>query len=437
MAAPTKAQLITELQAIVDWTTENRNYASVNAKNVVDLQDAMETVLKGDFNDQITAGSQAIRGAINSAVISGRLLLDPHFRKWARLIDADPAFNSNVAADVQFILSDVFDFLLAEGDSVNSRDITFGAPTSFGAGKGTIQRLTKDENALDIENGHSELKIVTCLFDQNTGTEKGKEQFRFEGQTRGRDELENLGSGIVDESFFARHPDESLLLNPGWDDTPDSLLLPTAIANWTSDIAVIGDGTDFIFHQGTAEPSAIYLPKTNDAVERHSLEIKLSRTISQKTQLRRTALSPNAPYYIQVAWNRDEAGVAGTGTLKLRLGSQEVTVVIAAQVGWQVLRMPLDENLWFSNFNENDLSIEVEFLRTTGAVVVDDIILVQMQAHDGTHHVITPARTPFLVDDVSTFTDSETGAKIQEALKFYYRRFLPHNNAGAETITDP
>jgi hypothetical protein len=433
VANPTEAELITQLQKIVDLLEENRKFGEVNAKNWVDMHDTVVQNLEGDHADQINAGLRALRTNVNNVLVGGRVLMDPHLRDWAKLIDA-AGVPVRVDADINTIITALYDYMGpgSPGVLVKSRDFTFGTPSAFSAGKGSIKRLTVDENDYDIENGHPEVKSATCTADSTSGTEIGKEIFKLEGSTRGRDSLESKGSGLVHTNVKVLHPDASLLLNSGFDSLGGTAAVPTSIPDWTSNVTV----NDTNYQSLDADDAAVntYLPKTNDNVKRYSLGFKTSSKITQKLQRRRSVLNPDRPYYLQVAYNA-EIGAA-SGTAKITMGSLVASAVVDNQTGWNVLALAIDKDLWFKNFNEEDLDITAEFVRTAGTLQFDDFIFTPFHPHDGTHYLFLPGRTPFARDDVSSWTDSATESKIQKWFHRLYRRFLPHNATG-ETMTDP
>jgi hypothetical protein len=143
----------------------------------------------------------------------------------------------------------------------------------------------------------------------------------------------------------------------------------------------------------------------------------LSQVIADENQ--GAAFSKVAPYFVGIRWKRL---ASATGTLKLALGSQEVSVSIASGTNgvWNHLYLPLDENLFFQNFNEADLAIvvTVETL-ATGTVVVDHIVCQQMIDVDGTFYLPVGGDDPFLVDDEFTWTDSDGGTRAIFALMLF------------------
>jgi len=125
----------------------------------------------------------------------------------------------------------------------------------------------------------------------------------------------------------------------------------------------------------------------------------------------------------------------------MRMGTNATaSVVLAAQAGWNVLITTMNQNLWYKNFVEDDLNLEVEISgNTTGYTLVDYMIFDSMDFFDGLWYAIVGGATYFLRDDQFTFADSLTAAEgiIQYWLYRLFGYYLPHNNAGTETVTDP
>ena len=184
---------------------------------------------------------------------------------------------------------------------------------------------------------------------------------------------------------------------------------------------------------------------TNERRIRASL---LADTIlSEDLSVRRARFNTAIPYYAQVAWNRDE--IAGAdGTLTLRLGAVSVSVVLVAQVGWQVLRIPLGVGNWFRNFNEDVFTVELELAgNTVGELLLDDVIIWAMTPFAGEWYAPVGGRTRWLAPspapaprqgDLFTWADTETGAKIQRWTRIGFPGlWLPHATGGSVTLADP
>jgi hypothetical protein len=138
-----------------------------------------------------------------------------------------------------------------------------------------------------------------------------------------------------------------------------------------------------------------------------------------------------------VAWNR-QVGSA-SGTLTLALGSKTTNVVVAAQTGWQVLYLPVTYlNCWPDNFMQNDMTLYIDWARTSGDLLIDDVMLVPMSAFRGQWYMPIGGATPYVKGDKFTWSDSiSSDSIIQYWLAHAFSMYLPHNAAGAETWADP
>jgi len=426
MASPTEAEIQAQISACVDLLEEIYNFGSVNATNLVDLEDAIVQALEGDQSADVLTALSAIRSTVAAGVsgANAAALLGPLLLAYAKELDVP-------YRDPPSIFKELTDDFITGGKSVNSRNIAHGVPAAGGGnvGDGVLNRLVTDEEALEIENTTCDSKVALCTADEHGGgATEHEERFSIRGSHAEKDLLELTGSGKSGAlvALSARHS-QAYIRNPSFDDVSATALPAiTGLTGWTVAGAIANlknDATNFYRdYQGAASPASLRF----DADER----------IYQNLNELGARFAPNVPVYVQIAYNR-EIG-AGDGTLTLRWGTNSKSVVLAAQAGWNILRLDLDENLWFDNWNEEDPDVEVELSgRTTGYVLVDDLIVSPMTLFDGTWYALVGGETPFLRDDVFTWADTEAGAKIQTWLWRAFGLYLPHNNAGAETWVDP
>lgn len=429
MATPTFAEAQAQIKRLCYLLHLVRDRAEITATTIATQIDTIQQAIEGDFTaeelDAVEAFRSRYASLMTSEVVSS--LLTPellHIAKVRDWPDTDPIA----------ILSRLYEYMDANALSVNSRNITFGAVAAVGspAGTGTINRLTKDENDYPIEATTVEVKTFTCVQDANSQTEKGEEVFEVRGKAANKDGLETAGSGVLGTLRAMSGKDTAQTLqNPSFTTYTGSAATPTAIAGWTP----IASPTVYTnLEIDTTNFYRTYPGETTGA----SLKIKTTTDgVSQALSVLGAKLSPTVPYYAQVAWNRQVGSFSGT--IRLSVGGSTVSVVCAAQTGWQVLRIALDQSLWLKNFNEQDLDVKVEITAfTSGYVLVDDVILVPMSQIDGCWYTIVGGATPFLRGDSYTFTDSGgTDAIIQYWLWRGYGMYLPSNNAAGETWTDP
>lgn len=426
MANPSEAEVQAQITAAVELLDEIYNFGSVNAENFVALENVLVQAFEGDYVPDATNALSTIRRGVASAITGANAaaLLGPLFLQYAKVLDVP-------YSDMASIFSELTDDFIANAKDVNSRNFTFAAtPTAGGGntGDGVLNRLTIDEEALKIENTIAEAKQAECTRDQRSGATIHEESFLIRGARAERDLLELTGSGKSGAliALSARHS-SSYIRNPSFDDVVATALpVITALTGWTvaGSIANLeNDATNYYrTFKGASAPASIKF-LTNERIYQPLTELDAT-------------FPANAPLYVQIAWNR--AIDAADGTLTLRWGTNSKAVVLAAQAGWQILRLDLDENLWFDNWNESVPDIEIELSgNAAGSVHVDDVIVAPMTLFDGTWYSLVGGGTPFLRDDIFTWTDTEVGAILQTWFWRAFGLYLPHVNDGTETWADP
>lgn len=439
MASPSRAELEAQFRNIVHVMEELRELAEVDATNLVGLIDTVEQAIESDFAVGIASGMTALRNAYSATFGAAKQSLDSHFEDWRKFIVLSEASQG----DTQGIITDIFNDWIRNNITINSRDFVYGTPTAAsGVGDGTIARLTVDSEGFDLEGIQQDVKTFICTQDANSGSRKSQERFRITSKSAPKDGIESpetsslLGTGI-DTTQNSVHSDDSELLNAGFDQLTGTEALPESISNWVSDTPVIGDGTDFTF-----DSTNIFLPAFDDNDVRRALNIKLTRTLTQKINVKGTSLNRNGAYYLQIAFNRT-VGTA-SGTLEIHLGNQSNSVAVSAQSGYNALAVAIDADSWFKNFNEEDLDIKVVWTRTSGELLVDDILFVPFLFPDGTGYVIRPGQIPYLAGATIgqggkkfTVTDTASTAVLSYWMARLYGRHFPNATGGGETITDP
>lgn len=387
MAAPTAVEIGTQFTNAVHWYEEIRELGEVDATNLIGMQDTFSQSIEGKFTPGIAGDLATSRARINAA-LNALPALTKIFQEYANLADSDFK-NSGVS-----MFRDVFRFFTDNTLSVQARDIVFGTITAGGGnvGNGELVRLTVDEFGNDLEGGHVETKTFRCTRDQTSGTEKNVEQFRMHGDRAGDDRVERetvAGSGKR-IGFTAKQPSLSIVRNAGFENWSGTVSAPTDISDWTSSTAVAGDGTDY-----TLDATNIFLPAPTSTIPRYALNVKLTRTLTQKLVDTRRALGRDVPYVAEIAYNREEG--AFTGTLELHLGSRSISVTLAAQTGYNRLRIALDENSWYTNFYEDDLDVKIVVIKTGGTgLLLDDLQVHALKPADGTWWALMPGPTPFV-----------------------------------------
>lgn len=429
MASPTEAEVITQLKNAIKPFEELRKFCESNSPNWLGLEDTLQQSLESDYASEIAAQVDAARAGLNGVLSQAPQVVSPILRTWAQIL-ASP----DLAPDAtdQAILDRIYDRMITSGDRIASRVVTFGTPSAGGGnvGNGSIKRLTKDERNFDLEAIYLESKVAKCIRDSGSGTNKGKEVFQFRGKKANRDLLALSGSGGVLD-IPAKNAEDSILQSPSFE-SYDVAAAPTVISGWASLAGALSTNYEI-------DTTNYYRGYGNDDSNTHqSLKIKANDTIYQLARDFRQQLSPGIPMYAQLAYNRLSTGA--DGTLEFHVGAISATkdLSTAGATGWEILSLAIGQNSWYKNLKENDLDIKIKLSGgATFGVRVDDVIVTPFTFFDGTWYCPMGAATPFLRDDVFTWSDSATDSVIQRWLWRMFGRYLPHSTGGGITIADP
>jgi hypothetical protein len=422
MAAPTEAEVQAQTKRLVAVLHKTRDNAEITATTFVSHFDTIAQAVEGDHVSEELDAVEAFRSRYASLMSQGSAaaLLIPELLHYARAMswpDTDPGD----------IFTRLYDEFIANAKRVKSRDISFGAVSAGGsnAGNGTINRLVVDENSFEIEATNVEVKTFECTFDANSASEKGEERFEVRGEDASKDGMETLGSGLVGELRALSARDSAQYLNNPSFSTYD----PTATPRFNSWTLVSGTTPT----QDTTNYYRLVPGETSGA----SAVFGANAVLEQAFSVKGAKLAPGQPYYLQIAYNRQVGSFAGD--LKITFGNTTKTVSLAAQTGWNVLRLDLANGLWFKNANKQDLSIKIEVLNySAGTLLVDDVIFSPMAQVDGIYYAIVGGSTPFLRKDIFTFTDTGgAAAKLQYWFWRLFGRYLPAVTDASETWTDP
>jgi hypothetical protein len=431
MATQTETNVKTEINAAIAILQEFRKCGHVNSSGSLSNYIAREeTFLDNAAGDHSTDSANILAGirasfeaCYNTA--SASALLTPLFRNYAKVIGTFPE------TDITGVLDRVYQYMIDNSLSVNSRNITHGSPAAgSNLGDGVIRRLVVDENDLELEAVHLEAKRAECIRDEHTGAVEHEEVFEFTGADPEKDQVEITGSGFKAEFTAAAAP-QSLIRNPSFSSRAGTNAAPTSITDWTegNDIANFQlDETNYYRDfNGDTTPRAVVF-ETNDS-------------LTQNFNVANVNFDTQRPYYAQLAWNRSVGSC--DGRLTFTVGTQSVDVVLAAQSGWQILFIPLDSGCWPKNFADGeDIGVKIELSgRSTGTLLVDDVLIVPMDFWDGTWYKVIGGATPFIGNHHDTFTWTDALAATDAVLQYWFwrafGRHLPHNNAGGETWVDP
>lgn len=423
----------------MDLLEESRKYGQVNSKNVLGMLDTLEQSMEGDYLDDFTSAAQALRASAATTVSSNlaQALLLPILRQLCKSVIQRGDLNS-----IPSMMFEWYKYSIDNNQRVLSRRINFGSPAvSSSTGNGQILRLTKDAYNMDIESIHIEAKRALCVADYQNGTNRGNEVFQLVGQTPARDDLQRSGSG-VEGILVGKTADDSLLFNAGWSQFGNTAASPDAITNWTSltlaGAALTVDSTSYSF-----DSTNFFRAAPSDGSTSYAINLKASCILRQKLSVRGTKLDPNKPYLLAVVWNR--AVGSASGTLVLRMGSANVSVAVSAQTGWNVTLVPgatLGQSNWYRQFGADDMAIDIQWTRSGGSLLVDDVLLLEGTQYEGCFYWAIPASAatyiPWKLNDVYTWADNAPNdSKIQKWLWRAGLGYLPASLSSAVTISDP
>lgn len=431
-AAPTFAEVWTQTANVIGILENLDQVYNQDATNVLGQMDTLIQSLEGVYTPSLAGPLSQLRGRLSGAVSPAqvRALLTPCVYELGRVIGAPEG-------DVPSILSRLYDYMIDNSQSVNARAFSYGSVSAGGGntGNGTVLRLTVDENNEPIEAAHAEARTAKCVRDARI-VDEHREQFEFYGVEAEPDFMEVLGSGQSRKVVItASDAIESaqLIDNPSFSffsGTADSAGAITEHTGWTvtNDVANIDIDTAITYRDFRGDPGPYSAQFTASD--------KLSQVITRE-------LSFATPYWLQAAIYRP-TGV--TGNVVLHMGSVTRTVALSSLTVDQwtivgILSSP-GQNCWLKNWNEADAEIAVEFTSLSGgSAYADDVLFVPFKRFDGLWYCVVPnnaSNTPFLKDDVFTWTDSiSSDALIQ---KWFWRAgfgYLPSDNSGTETISDP
>lgn len=451
---PTEAEIWAQWTAAVDIIETMRAHVDDTHAVAGGKWDTLLQSLEGVYTPVELANlAQNYRAGCSNLISPSMALamLTPILNEYGARMDADATGTQGYGSGFQSlgeVFRAVYDWFIEKSYTVESRAITYDTSATAGAsnvGNGAMSRLYLDENAHDIESVTVEKKFFKCVSDQNTGVNENAEVFLVVGEAASPDavRLTAGGSGAsASRTLVSKHAGQGAggsLLNNSSFSTFDSSAT-NKFSGWEHTSGATGDldqdVTNFYrTHPGSQTDASMSLT-WNGAT--HTLKQTLSN-------MRVRRLDPDTPYAFRIMWARDVGGGAdGTGgNLVIRCGSNSATVTVAAQSGWQELILTMDENLWLRQFNEDPFDVEIEWNgATSGELIIDDVIFAPMDLVDGTYWFLrgnAASHTPWLIDDVLTFTDTggaPATAKIQYWLHVSGLGYLP-SATGSPDIAEP
>lgn len=424
----TKSELWTQLSKGIKIMDETLKYGMANATNFVSLLDTFIQSMEGTHVANTISAANSMRSSLSSIVVSQNLL-NSIILELAKIGYASRATSTSEA------LINIWDGMSALSETVKSRAWTYGSVTPYisNVGNGTIYRLTKEEDDGNIEIGSYVGGVIQAIVDRdkNNGATEGAESFTLGGF--GISPTDGLDFGTVPSgkiSINATRPQDGKLTNPSFT-TYTGTGATLAFTGWTlTDATKAAANTTTYYRKDPSGSAPVSLEFTDNNEAIQYLD-NASSKITDTTK----------PVFLIVRYRRSSAC---DGTLTIRLGSQTTNVVLTTKTDatWYDLAIAVDKKCYYDVFKENPspytgLRIGVALTsRTTGTLLIDDIILAQPQVYDGKWYLITSGNTDFIKGDYFTFTDTvlNTG-RIQTTLARLYNFTLPHTS-GSPTYAD-
>lgn len=418
---PTYAEAVTMMKNACAAFRSTYNFGNSASPNFEAKDQALYASLKGDYGGSIYGPVYEARRFISNAILSGADSVRACIMALAQVLDfpetdADQAFQR------------VYQYFVDNTKSVNSREMTYGSVSAVGSpvGNGSIHRLTVDKFGFDIEACVAETKTAKVIADETSGARPHEEVFEVRGEPAEVDALKFDGSGVIGNlTALSGLTSQQFLINPSFDN--DAAADPaTVVTGWTpgtsvSNFAIVSSSYRTLF--GVTSPKSVRF-KTNDK-------------LSQGFFARGIQLDPITPWYLQVALQR-ESSCDGTATIRCGSNSKAVTVSTLTNGVWSILKLDLNKFLFFDNFNEANLDVEIELAsRTTGTLLVDDVTFGPMQFLGGLWHAPVGGSTKWRRNDAYNWTDSEGATALLQWFLTLAGYYLPGNKVGGETETDP
>jgi hypothetical protein len=408
------------------------SYKSVDVQsNYIQDEDDLVQNLEGDYVREKMDAMLNFRSLLAAALGGLPTLLRPHLLEYMK-------FAGYPETDPQAMCTRLYEYMNDRSLTVQSRGFTFGTPAAQTgiAGNGTITRCTADENNYNIEAqtgapSAGTTKWAECVADEHSGANEHEEQFYFFGDPPDRDRLRIRGVAdrqtikalsAVDSMRFIQNP--SFESHSGTDASAFSDV--TDLTGWT--LSTAASFTPVI---------ANYYRDYKGCSTPRALQFNANANVYQNLNSINAAVNPYIPMYLQIAYNRSVG--SADGTLTLTLGSQTVSVSLSSQSGWQILRLTAGQDNWLKHWNQEDPLIKITWsARTTGTLLVDDVIFAPYSLFDGGWYAVVGGSTPFLRRDKFKWADivPTTEGVVQRAMYEGFGRYLPSAATG-ETWPDP
>lgn len=395
--------------------------------------DSYEALVVGDMVAAQNGGAEAFRDAAAAAIRASTKALTPLILSYARHVAG------SAAGQVGPALDDIYDYFAAQAKRVKSRGCSYGAYSSAAVGTGVVNRITKDWQGFNLEAITPETRTATIVADARSGADPFEGVLEFVGAARSRSVLTVAGTGMR-RRITCLSARNSLLANASFESysgtapSAGSPQTPSAVTDWTVDTigsTQLDADRYYKAYRSVASPLGLRFTGNNG--------VQQALTVNGVSVLRFT------PYYLEVAVYRESNC---DGTLTLTLGSTSTAVAMSSLTNsaWNVVRLSTgaDQKPWPTYWDTGSAYVRVALSsRTTGSIVIDDVLFVAAVPIDGTFVAPVAGSVDYVLGDYHTSTDTiSSDSKVQKQLARRYGRYLPHvpnsttvTAAGGRTIT--
>ena len=412
----TKSELWTQLSYAVKIVDEMLKFGNANTPNLLSMLDTLTQSLEGDHSPNTLSAGKAFRSSV-AGLASNQAILQYILVELAKV-----GYNSKASSAKQ-ALEDIKKGMILATETVLSRGWTYGSLTTGGSnvGTGTVYRLTKELNDDLIELGTPGITKILIYSDKNTGSTAGNEKAKISGDGQNYVDALDIGTAPSAEiTLAATRPQDGKLSNPSFT-TYTGTGASLAVTGW-----VLNDNTK------VAMNTSIYF-RSETGTTPVSIELTDNTYITQYMDSMTSKISDTSiPVFLIFRYYRKDSC---DGTLTISLGSQTNSVSLSSVTNatWYDLAIAVDKKTYYDNFKENPspyLGARIKAAltsRTTGSLILDDVILAQPTLYDGKYYLLTSGQSNFLKDDYFTFTDSVTNTgRIQTTLTRIFGVSLPH-----------
>lgn len=450
---PTQSEIQAQWADAIDILETFRNLVDGTLAGNAGKFDNLLQNLKGEYiPSELTRFVAVFRSGCSNLMSPSyaRSVIAPCLYEFATLLNSQPSGDATEGFGAGYrtpsqIWRALYEYMHTQTQTVESRNITFGAASAGGSntGNGVLSRLNVDEHGYAMEAVTVERKMIRCRQDASTGVREGSEVFEVLGDASSYDNVLRSEQGSGQSSNAALYSRNAGGGNGG------SLCNNGSFADYNS-----GGNPKFTAWTETANGAQIsqstsvsYRAAPGSSIAA-SLEIDGSSgtvTVTQPlTAMRRTRLNPDQPYFLRAMVKADGGTAASGGNFTLTLGSQSLdTAISGLSAGWNEIILPIGQNSWFRNFNQADMSIVIEWASpTSGTLHVADVIFAPMDFVDGGYMCLrqnAASPTNWQVDDLLVVEDSG-GAPATGKIQYWNWLagfgYLP-STTGTPTFVEP